>query len=105
MVMTLEEHSLQDALDGTIPDGSLPIVDQAGNVAIRYFRRTRIMVSCRSSQYVFVTKANICMAWIPEKHAQCILNKRGGCCGQQRPGVFKYANSAAVRQWTNGGGR
>jgi hypothetical protein len=97
--------TLADALASAVPDISLPVKDENGNIAIRYAQEGQVMTRCGNREYLFRTQANICMAWIPESDSACVLAKRGGCCNQQRPGVFRYANAASARRWTVGGGR
>lgn len=86
-----------------------PVKNEDGMVAMKYARKQRALVSCGKGdskrQYIFTTQANITLAWVEEEHVPCALAVRGGCCGQRKPGVIKYANEDDVRRWTNGGGR
>jgi len=101
----MEPVTLQQALNAEVPDTAQPVINEAGDVLLKYYQQGRIITRCASMDYVFVTQANICASWVKEEHVGCILNKRGGCCGQKRPGVFSYANAADARRWTNRGGR
>lgn len=89
--------------------GHSGISNPEGHVAMRYMRQQTTLVTCgpsaKARQYVFAMRANISLAWIPPDDVPCCLALLGGCCGQKRPGVIIYASEAAVRQWTNGGGR
>lgn len=98
-------YTLEDALSTKIPDNVAPIEDANGNVAIRYYQPGKIITKCGQVTYIFVTYANICMTWVKPDDVPCILNKKGGCCGQKRPGIFTYANASTARRWTNRGGR
>jgi hypothetical protein len=98
-------YTKEQSIKVEIPDVAAPIQDENGNVAMRYYQTIRVLTKCGPTEYIFDTQANICMAWINPADVSCILGKRGGCCGQKRPGVFSYANSSNVRQWTNRGGR
>lgn len=55
-------------------------------------------------QYVFITRANISMAWVNPEDVATVLKIRGGCCGRQSL-MFTYANVSDARRWTIGGGR
>jgi hypothetical protein len=101
----MDPVSLQDALDGAVSDTASPVAMEDGSLAMKYYNPGKIMTRCNQYDYIFVTQAQICMTWVQEEHVGCILNKRGGCCGQKRPGVFSYANASDVRRWTNRGGR
>lgn len=95
----------EQALSGEVSDVASPVVNDAGDYAMKYYSPGKVITRCNQYDYVFMTQANICMSWVQEEHIGCILNKRGGCCGQKRPGIFTYANAADVRRWTNKGGR
>lgn len=98
-------YTLQQALESSIPDTVSPIVNEDGSTAVRYYQTIQIMIKCGQADYVFRVRANICMDWIPQENLACALAKKGGCCGQKRPGVFSYANAAAARRWTRNGGQ
>lgn len=76
---------------------------------MRYMRQQQLLLTCgpenNKRQHVFTMSANISLTWVPPEDIPCCLNAKGGCCGQKKPGIIIYANEAAVRQWTNGGGR
>jgi len=101
----METVTVKQALDCEAPDTASPVVAENGNFAMKYYQPGKVITRCNRFDYYFTTRANICMDWIQEQHVGCILNKRGGCCGQKRPGIFTYANASDVRRWTNGGGR
>lgn len=103
-MMTLV-YTLQQALDTSIPDTVQPIVNGDGRTAMKHYQVGQIIVKCGQTDYIFRTRANICMDWIVDSDIACVLAKKGGCCGQKRPGIFSYANASAVRRWTNNGGR
>lgn len=54
------------------------------------------------TQYVFVPKHNISLAWVEEQHVDEILAKTVGCCGGKRP-AFRLADETNIRRWTQGG--
>lgn len=99
-------YTLDEALTTKIPDVASPIADLNGNIALVYYQQLgRVLTKCGQAEYVFITHANICLTWAHPDHVPCVLAKKGGCCGQKRPGIFRYANASNVRQWTNRGGR
>jgi hypothetical protein len=101
----MEPVALAEAMDCTAPDTASPIVSEAGDYLMKYYNPGRIMTRCNQYDYIFITEANICASWVKEEHLGCIQNKKGGCCGQRRPGVFSFANASDARRWTNRGGR
>lgn len=86
------------ALDGKI-------YNENGMIAMKYKHPQQPRITCGGVLYLFMIQANIPMAWIHPDHVDCALAKRGGCCGQSRPGVISYANLSDARRWTNRGGR
>jgi len=85
------------------------ITNDAGQIALRYIRQQKAVVNCGPQKtqrtYIFSMRANISMAWVEAEDVPCCLAVRGGCCGQTKPGVIRYASETDVRRWTNGGGR
>lgn len=84
------------------------ITNEAGQVAIRYYQPAPVLVQKTPSgtDYYFDVRAAISLAWVkPEDVDNIIQRKRmKECCGGPRS-PFDYANEAAVRIWTNRGGR
>lgn len=77
-----------------------------GEVAVKYRQPGRVLITgCPSKkEYVAITQANICLAWVDPIDVDFILAKRDGCCGKKQKS-FLLANEADVRRWTNKGGR
>lgn len=71
-----------------------------GQVALKHMRRGRALIH----GYVFVTQANVCLAWVNPEDVDKLLQVKHGCCGSKKPVIF-YANESDVRRWTNRGGR
>lgn len=80
-------------------------INDAGQVAVKYYQQIPKQVKVMGTLYIFGIRAQISMAWINPEHVDSVLSIRGGCCGAKKPGVFRLANEADVRRWTNGGGR
>ena len=76
-----------------------------GLVAMRYKRQQRLIAKCGKRTHIFNMQANISLAWIPVEDVPCALALKGGCCGEKKPHIVGFADEAAVRQWTNRGGR
>lgn len=73
-------------------------------IAICYYNTTNPLVEVSGgTSYKFITKNNICLAWVEEYHVQGILNRTKKCCGNNAKHVFRLASEADVRRWTDGG--
>jgi hypothetical protein len=97
------------ALDIKDKFGRSPIYNADGTmVAMRFLKDQRVLVECGPRkdvhQYVFTMRGNVSMSWVAEADAQCCLNVRGGCCGNNQPGIIVFAIETDIRRWTNGGG-
>lgn len=77
-----------------------------GQIALKYRQPGNILLQGNPSgkEYVAVTQANICLAWVDPADIDFILAKKDGCCGGKRQSFF-LANEADVRRWTNKGGQ
>lgn len=64
-----------------------------------YYQPIQKLITVRDTQYVFVVKCNISLAYINPEHVDSILNIRGGCCGQSKRGVFRRATDQEIRLW------
>lgn len=75
-------------------------------IAVKYRQSDNVLLqNCPSGrEYVAVTQANICMAWVDPADVDFILTKKDGCCGGKRQS-FYLANESDVRRWTNRGGQ
>lgn len=81
------------------------ITNDDGWVALRKYRTINKVVSVGGEDYAFITRANICLAWIRPEHVEAVLQIKRVCCGGNKKPMFSYADETAVRRWTNGGGR
>lgn len=76
-----------------------------GEIAIAYYQPVQKLIRMGDgTQYVFMTHANICLAWVQEKHTGQLLAQKKKCCGGGGGPMFRYANESDVRRWTNRGG-
>jgi hypothetical protein len=75
-------------------------------VALCYYQTIPKQIRLDDKTYLFSVRANICLAWVEERHVDRILQmKRTDCACASGKKVFRYANENDVRRWTNGGGR
>lgn len=81
--------------------------NEAGQIALKYYQPAQVLVqqTPSGSDYVFVPKASISMAWINQEDVEEVLARYKKCCGGHRKKSFMEANEQDVRIWTNGGGR
>ncbi len=80
------------------------MIEQDGKVAIDYYQTIPHVIRVNGTDYAFVVKANICMAWVDKDNVEAILRVTKSCCGGHKNIVYRYANENDVRRWTNGGG-
>ena len=75
-------------------------------IAVKYRQPGNVLLQDNPSglEYVAITQANICLAWIDPADVDFIMAKRDGCCGKKQPS-FSLANESDVRRWTNKGGQ
>jgi len=81
------------------------VYNDDGWVALKRFQTINKLVIVGDEEYLFATRANICMAWIRPEHVDQVLAIRRVCCSGTKKPMFTYANEDDVRRWTNGGGR
>jgi hypothetical protein len=81
-------------------------INEKGEIAVKYRQPGNVFLGGNPSgcEYVAVTQANICMAWVDPIDVDFILSKKDGCCGGKRQSFF-LANESDVRRWTNKGGQ
>jgi hypothetical protein len=81
------------------------VTNDDGWVALKRFQTINKVVTVGGEEYLFFTKANICLAWIRPEHVGEILNIKKVCCGGSKKPAFRYANESDARRWNAGGGR
>jgi hypothetical protein len=81
-------------------------INAQGEIALKYRQPGNVLLQGNPSgrEYVAITQANICMAWIDLADLDFVLAKRDGCCGKKQQS-FSLANESDVRRWTNRGGQ
>jgi len=81
-------------------------INDKNEIAIKYRQPGNVLIQGVPSgkEYVAITQANICMAWVDSADVDFILAKKDGCCGGKQQS-FSLANESDVRRWTNKGGQ
>ena len=81
------------------------IADDNGWIALKRYQTINKIVNVSGEEYLFFTKANICLAWVKPEHVGAVLNIKKVCCSGKKKPQFRYAGEADVRRWSAGGGR
>ena len=77
------------------------IISDKGEVAISYFTEIQHIVRIAKTDYVFVPKRHVCMAWIKPEHVDEILQLRKKCCGGRHSApAYRLTSISNVRIWT-----
>ncbi|MBC8553834.1 MAG: hypothetical protein H8D23_29845 [Candidatus Brocadiales bacterium] len=77
-----------------------------GKVAVQRLRQQGRMVRMGDgTEYLFVIRANIPLAWVSPEHVDQVLAITRQCCGGNRRKEFQLASDDHVRRWLNNGGR
>lgn len=85
-----------------IPPGA--VVNEEGQVAMRFMKQANSFVQCGQNGYVFVVRANIAISYVNPEDLDCILGYRIGCCGGRKKQAIFFADETHYRRWSNGGG-
>jgi len=81
------------------------VTNEDGWVALKRYQTINKLVTIGEMQYLFSTRANICIAWVRPEHVNQVLTLKKVCCGGSKKPQFRYANESDVRRWEAGGGR
>ena len=81
------------------------VTNADGWIALKRYQTINKLVTVGDEQYLFSTRANICMAWVRPEHVNQVLSLKKVCCGGSKREQFRFANEADVRRWEAGGGR
>jgi hypothetical protein len=79
----------------------------SGQIAIKYRQAIQVLVQQTPSKtdYVFIPKGGVSMAWINLEDYGDVIGRYKVCCGGHKRQSFIEANEQDIRIWTNGGGR
>ena len=78
------------------------IVNDNGEIAISYYTTIqRVVRMPDKTEYVFVPKRHVCMAWIKPQHIDYILQQTKACCGGKNSvPAYRYTSISNVRIWS-----
>lgn len=77
------------------------VVNDAGQVAVKYFQPMAQTLKIRSKTYVFQVKKNLSIAWIDAEDVEEVINVTKVCCGGNRNKVFRLEHELHVKRWLN----
>ncbi len=77
--------------------------NEDGWVALKRYQTINKLVTAGRKEYMFITKHNICLAWIRPEHVGQVLAVMKECCTGSKKPMFCYASETDVRRWTYGG--
>lgn len=74
------------------------IVNEAGQIAVRWNVLTEKIVVIHGTEYLFKIKSNISMVWVNPGDVEAILSVRSTCCGGKAQACH-LANELDVKRW------
>jgi len=77
------------------------VVNDAGQVAVKYFQPLDQDLRIRNKTYSFRVKKSISLAWIDAEDVDDVLNVVKECCGGNRMRVYKLEHETHVKRWLN----
>jgi len=77
------------------------VVNDAGQVAVKYFQPLDQELRIGSKAYYFRVKKSISIAWIDAEDVEKVLNTVKECCGGNRMRVYKLEHETHVKRWLN----
>lgn len=77
------------------------VVNDTGQVAVKYFQPMSQTLKMRGKTYVFQVKRNLSIAWIDAEDVEEVLNVMKVCCGGNRRPVFRLEHELHVKRWLN----
>lgn len=84
------------------------VVNDQGQVALRYMQETQTLVTCNNHDYVFTLRGAVTLAFVDPADVNCLLGVQRGCnCGggTKKKNVIFLSDERHARIWTAGGGR
>jgi len=77
------------------------MVNEKGEVAIRYNMTIPKYIQIGKREYVFGVRANISLVWVHPDDVDKMLNMKKICCGGSINKVCHLANELDVKRWLN----
>lgn len=83
------------------------VVNEQGQVALRYMQETQALVECNQHSYVFTISGLVSLAFADPADVNCLLGVKKGCnCNNgSKKNVIFLADERHTRMWLAGGGR
>ena len=77
------------------------VVNENGQVAVKYFQPLNKTIQIRGKTYFFKVMKSLSIAWIDEEDVDDVLNIVQECCGGNRNRVFRLEHETHVKRWLN----
>ena len=77
------------------------VVNDAGQVAVKYFQPLDQDLKIRDKTYHFRVKKSLSIAWVDTEDVDSVLNVVKECCGGNRMRVFRLEHETHVKRWLN----
>jgi len=77
------------------------VVNDKGQVAVKYFQPMSQTLKMRSRTYVFQVKKSLSIAWIEPEDVEEVLSVTKVCCGGNRNKVYRLEHEMHVKRWLN----
>jgi len=83
------------------------VINEQGQVALRYMRETPVVVSCNNHEYAFAIRGNVTLSFVDPADVNCLLAVRWSCnCNNgSKKNVIFLADERHTKMWVAGGGR
>jgi len=77
------------------------VVNDDGQVAVKYFQPMSQTLKIGSKVYIFVVRKSLSIAWIEPEDVDAVLNVVKICCGNTPHKVFRLEHETHVKRWLN----
>jgi hypothetical protein len=77
------------------------VVNDSGQVAVKYFQPIPQTLKIRDRTYIFQVKKSLSIAWIEPEDVQAVLDVVKECCGGNRQKVYRLEHETHVKRWLN----
>jgi hypothetical protein len=71
-------------------------------IAMVYYQPIPKVVNLNGTQYAFVVKHGISLAYVAVKDISLLSQFKAGCCGNEKSNVFRRANDNQLKVWETG---
>ncbi len=77
--------------------------NEDGWVALKRYQTINKLITVGGKEYMFMTKHNICLAWVRPEHVGQVLAKMRVCCNNKKTPMFTYSSETDTRRHQFGG--